>query len=83
MINSIKSHFYALKYQYEIWMAQNTIRRYKKIIKKHEDKFSIKLEKITQKRDRKVNPFKKYISNIEKRINKYNNKLNNLNYDFE
>lgn len=82
MITAITNHIYALKYEYDIWMSQKIIRSYKKIIYKHEKKFNEKLEKITQKRDRKIVPYKQYISEIEVKITEYNNKINKLNYDF-
>tara|TARA_R100001163_G_scaffold35727_1_gene27448 strand:+ start:101 stop:397 length:297 start_codon:yes stop_codon:yes gene_type:complete len=83
MLNALKSHIYAIKYEYDIWMAQRSIRSYQKYINKHENKYKEKVEKLTEKRDRKVNPYKKYIKNIQKKIDHINNKLNNLNYDFE
>ena len=79
MIKLFKETFFYFKYQYEMWMAQKSINRYNKIIKKHEERFNNSLNKITQKRDRKIEPYKTYISNIEKNILKLNSKLKQLN----
>ena len=79
MIKLFKETFFYFKYQYEMWMAQKSINRYNKIIKKHEERFNNSLIKITQKRDRKIEPYKTYISNIEKNILKLNSKLKKLN----
>ena len=79
MIRIIKEVFLYGKYQYEIWMAQKSINRYERIIKKHEDKFERSLNKITQKRDRKVKPLKHFISNINKKIMQLEFRLQKLN----
>ena len=71
MIKLFKETFFYFKYQYEMWMAQKSINRYNKIIKKHEERFNNSLIKIK--------PYKTYISNIEKNILKLNSKLKQLN----
>ena len=78
MIDLLKRTYYYWKYQYEIRLAENAINRYNKIIQKHEAKWRKKVDKATKQKDRKVKPYESYITNINKRIESFNLKLNQI-----